>query len=527
MRRALAFALVTAVDAVVRPLTLSVHTHKVLLGPGIEPLRWWLGRLRAWHTFELAARRVPAYRAFLTERGVPRRLRVRGSVADAFARLPEMDKDSYIKRWSIPERSMGGRLPRRGVVVDESSGSSGAPTSWVRGPQERSATRHLLQVGFARTASTLPKQPFVLNAFSLGAWATGMNVTSSLTEVTMIKSIGPDRDKIIRTMQEFGTGYTYIIISYPPFLKALFDDDRLDWRDYDIVAAFGGEGISENMRSHILKYAHTAFGSYGASDLEINLGIETEYTVALRRAIAADPRLAVRVTKQGEYGVLPMVFQFNPFDYLVETNDAGELVITIVRNQNINPRIRYNIHDRGHVMRLKELTPILKELGHGDVVKQQFLDLPLLFHYGRSDMSVDYNGAVVGPDALRDVVYGDPELLALVENHRLISYEDERGDRQLHIALQLTAAAAAGPAPDADRLSARVLAELRRANGDFDNAIKTAPEGTLPTIALYPYRTGPFRGDGAKLKNEYVWQLPADRVGEWDFDLHRVAPRRP
>src|SRR3954451_19021787 len=165
MRRPLTFALVTAVDAVVRPLTVSVHTHRLLLGPGIEPLRWRLGRLRAWHPFELAARRVPAYRAFLKERHVPRRLKIDGSLAESFARLPEMDKESYIKGWSIPERSMGGRLPRRGVVVDESSGSSGAPTSWVRGRQERSAPRQLLQVGFARTAGTLRKQPFVLNAF--------------------------------------------------------------------------------------------------------------------------------------------------------------------------------------------------------------------------------------------------------------------------------------------------------------------------------------------------------------------------
>ncbi|MEO7016344.1 MAG: CoF synthetase, partial [Leifsonia sp.] len=80
-----------------------------------------------------------------------------------------------------------------------------------------------------------------------------------------------------------------------------------------------------------------------------------------------------------------MVFQFNPYDYLIETNDAGELVVTIVRKQNINPRIRYNIHDRGHVIRLKEVTPILRELGHQAVIDQQFLDLPLLFHYGRSD----------------------------------------------------------------------------------------------------------------------------------------------
>ncbi|GAB3165068.1 phenylacetate--CoA ligase family protein [Myceligenerans halotolerans] len=513
------------VDAVVRPLTYSVHTHKFLLGPGIEPLRWWLGRLRGWRTFEFAARHVPAYREFLASRGRDGTLRFRGPLAEAFSGIPEMDKESYIKRWSIPERCVGGKVPRRGVVVDESSGSSGTPTSWVRGRQERAATRQLLQVGFARTASTLQKQPFVLNAFSLGAWATGMNVTSSLTEITMIKSCGPDKDKIISTMREFGTGYTYIITSYPPFLKALFDDDRLDWSEYDIVAAFGGEGISENMRSHILKYAHSAFGSYGASDLEINLSIETDFTVALRRAIAADPRLSERLTKSGEYGVLPMIFQFNPFDYLIETNDDGELLVTIVRDRNINPRIRYNIHDRGHVMRMREVLPVLRELGHTDVLDEKFLDLPLLFHYGRSDLSVDYNGAVVGPDALRDVVHGDAELLDAVENHRLISFEDDDGDRQLHIALQLAEAATESGTLDEAHMRQYITAELRRRNRDFHNGVLTAPDGTLPTIAFYGYRTGPFAQDGGKLKNEYVWQLDQGEITRWAVDLTHTVER--
>ncbi len=526
MKRLLAFALVGLVDGVVRPLTHSVHTHKLLLGPGIEPLRWWFGRRRAWHTFELAARHVPAYRAFLAERGRGGRLRFRGSLTEAFRQIPEMDKESYIKRWSIPDRCFGGELPRRGVVVDESSGSSGTPTSWVRGREERAATRQLLQVGFARTASTLTKQPFVLNAFSLGAWATGMNVTTSLTEITMIKSCGPDKDKIISTMKEFGTDYTYIITSYPPFLKSLFDDDRLDWDEYDIVAAFGGEGISENMRSHILRYAHSAFGSYGASDLEINLSIETDFTVALRRAISEDPRLSDHLTKTGEYGVLPMIFQFNPYDYLVESNDDGELIVTIVRDRNINPRIRYNIHDRGHVMRMRDLLPVLKELGHDEVIREKFLDLPLLFHYGRSDLSVDYNGAVVGPDALRDVIYSNAELLEAVENHRLISYEDANGDRQLHIALQLTAGATAAGTLDQARFRELVMDELRRRNGDFHNAIRTAPDGTLPTIAFYAFHAGPFAEDGSKLKNEYVWQLPQGGLDRWEVDLTHVVARQ-
>jgi phenylacetate-CoA ligase len=294
------FAFVFLMDRFVGLFTPRISTHRILLMPGIEPFRWTAGRWRAWRTFEMAAKRVPAYREFLAEHKVPGKLSLSGNtLMQAFAALPEMDKDSYIKRWAIPARSVGGVLPRHGVVVDESSGSSGVPTSWVRGLEERLATRQLLQVGFSRTAETLKKQPFVLNCFSLGAWATGMNVSTSLTDVTMIKSIGPDRDKVIATMLEFGTDYTYIILSYPPFLKALFEDERIDWEDYDIVAAFGGEGISENMRGHITKYAHSAFGSYGASDLEINIAIETDYTVALRQAIAADPALSVAAHQAG------------------------------------------------------------------------------------------------------------------------------------------------------------------------------------------------------------------------------------
>lgn len=524
MKRRLIFAFLAVLEAVVRLLMPRVGTHKILLAPGIEPLRWRLGRLRAWRTFEQTARKVPAYRAFLAERGFPRRLDVRNGLEAAILTIPEMDKDSYIKRWSIPERSRGGRLPRRGVIVDESSGSSGTPTSWVRGPRERMATRQILQLGYTNTASSMEHPPFVLNAFSLGAWATGMNVTTSLTDVSMIKSIGPDKNKIIQTMREFGTDYTYVILSYPPFLKALFDDDRLDWSQYDIVAAFGGEGISESMRDHILKVAHSAYGSYGASDLEINLALETDLSVELRRAIAAHPELAKRISKRAEYGVLPMIFQFNPFNYLIETNAAGELLVTIARSENLNPRVRYNIHDRGHVLRLRDLEPVLRELGLGGIMRKKQLDLPLLFHYGRSDLSVDFNGAVIGPDSLRDVINAHDLLLGLVENHRLISFEDEHGDRQLHLAIQLIE----GRDPselDGRALAAQIFAELRKANGDFNNAVLTSADAALPTLAFYRFREGPFRGDGSKLKNEYVSHLDAQEAADAGLERGLVAEK--
>lgn len=510
-------------ETVVDLLARRPGTHRLLLAPGFEPLRRRLGERRAYRTFERSARLVPAYRSFLAAHGAPRRLpRDRRRAAAAFAALPVTDKDSYIRPYSIADRCVRGRIPRRGVVVDESSGSSGVPTSWVRGPVERRASRELLRVGFQRTAAGLRMPPFVINAFSLGAWATGMNVSAALTGVAVVKSVGPDPDKIINTMREFGPDFTYVITGYPPFLKGLFDDDRLDWSAYDIVCAFGGEGISEGMRDRILRTAHSVIGAYGASDLEISIATETGFTIALRRAIAADPALSAELTRQDEYGVLPNIFQYNPYAYLIETSDDGELLITLTRPQNLSPRIRYNIHDRGHVARMRDVLPVLRRHGLREVLDARLLDLPLLFQYGRSDSSVDFNGAVVPPDGLRDAVSADPELLDAIENHRLVSYEDDAGDRRLHLALQLA------PGRElADRTGAarRVVRALRRSNADLHNAIRTCAPGTEPTVGFYPHRTGVFADDGATLKNSYVRFLDAAGARAAGIDVQWTAER--
>lgn len=518
IKKAAIFSFVYVQDAFFKLLAKNRAVHTTLFAPGFEKYRVTVGRWRAWRTFERTARTVPAYGEFLQKHNFPTRL----NEVEEFTGIPAMDKTTYIKKWSIPKRCLNGVMPTAGVVVDESSGSSGTPTSWVRGSEERRATRSLLQVGFNRSTDVNNKPIFVLNAFSLGAWATGMNVTASLTDISIIKSIGPDAAKIINTIKEFGDGYTYIILSYPPFLKTLFDHPDLNWRRYDIVAGFGGEGMSENMRTYLQKFAKGGvFGSYGASDLEINIGLETVFSIALRRAFATNRELAERFTKINEYGVLPMVFQFNPYDYVIETNTNGELLVTIARKENISPRIRYNIHDRGHVVRLRDLWPTLQKLQLTEVMDAKFLDLPLLLHYGRSDLSVDYNGAVVAPDTVRDIIYEDPALLEIIENHRLISFEDEKSNKQLHIALQLKKDASLTKGEKA-KLRKQIFQKLLEYNKDFHNACKTSAKDVWPTMEFYTYRSGPFTGDGAKLKNEYVWHLEVSQVAEAKLKLDGI-----
>src|SRR5204863_1767743 len=110
----------------------------------------------------------------------------------------------------------------------------------------------------------------LLNCFALGPWATGMNVSMSLVDVGILKSIGPDQKKLENTLSLFGTGYRYLVFGYPPFIKSFVDTTALDLSQYHMDLVVGGEGISEGLRAHLLKSFQSVISSYGASDLEIN-----------------------------------------------------------------------------------------------------------------------------------------------------------------------------------------------------------------------------------------------------------------
>lgn len=506
MKKTIIFTYVTIQDWLVWVLIHNRHIHRLLFAPGLENFRWVIGRWRAWRTFEMAKKRVPAYRKFL--RGKSRgAISLIGWTPD-FLSIPEMDKHSYILQYPTEERCKDGLIPKAGVVVDESSGSSGTPTSWVRGKVERFASRAILQATFARE---IDHPVFVLNAFSLGAWATGMNVSMSLVDVCIIKSVGPDMVKIIDTIKSFGPKYRYVIMGYPPFLKTLADNPHINWKEYNVIAGFGGESLSENMRDYLLTSFKAVYGSYGASDLEINIAAENDFTIALRRELVKNKTLRDALTRT-EWGVLPMVFQYNSFGYVIESNEKGELLVTIAGADNISPRIRYNIHDRGHVIRIAELKKLLKEHQAHHVPSAMTLDLPILFYYGRSDLTVSYYGAKITPDSIREILYEHPDLMKRLSSFQLISYEDKSLQKHLLFALEMNKDEDTLDKAKAKELEIEIIEKLQVKNLDFASAYGMATPETIPTLQSYHYKEGPFAGTGMKLKNEYVATLEYEQA---------------
>jgi len=468
------------------------RAYMLLSAEALQSVLVRIGRLRAHAVYLKAQDRCPAYREFLQREGYNngRRWRLAG--------LPIMTKENYVKRYSIEARCYDGRLPAAGVVIDESSGSSGVPNNWVRSVEERADVKRILQLNYQliyRDSGCI-----LLNCFALGPWATGMNVSMSLVDVGILKSIGPDQKKLENTLELFGPDYRYLVFGYPPFIKSFVDSTRLDLKRYRMDLIVGGEGISEPLRTYLLQFFQTVISSYGASDLEINIAVETELTINLRRLCLKDRALAQKLFGRE---AVPMIFQYNALDYTIETTDGGELVFTIGRQTSAAPKLRYNLHDVGGTMTYKQLVVQLAANGIeiAALAKRQS-HFPLLFVYGRSDLTVPFYGAKVYPTDIEEIINAHPALVKQVNSFQIASYEDAQINRRLKIRLETVKDLSAG-LPSVEELRDIFFDGLCRYNQDFREVTKMFDRSCVE-IEVYEYETGPFRERDIRVKNRYI-----------------------
>jgi phenylacetate-CoA ligase len=459
-------------------------------------LQWFLtrvGRLGAHAVYLKARTTCPAYQDFLDKMGYQEKRPWR---LDA---LPEMTKENYVKKYSIEQRCYGGVIPKVGVVIDESSGSTGMPNNWVRSAAERTDVKRILQLNYQLIFGQ--SGCILLNCFALGPWATGMNISMSLVEMGILKSIGPDQRKLENTLELFGPKYRYLIFGYPPFIRAFVDETRLDLSEYHFDLIVGGEGLSESLRSHLRQYAGSVISSYGASDLEINMAVETELTIALRRLCLKNEALSRQLFGRDSP---PMIFQYNALDYTIETNAENELLFTLGRQSGAAPKIRYNLRDSGGVLSFGSLSGVLEKNGIPlSALVTRYSSLPLLFVYGRNDATVPFYGAKIYPADLERVINEDPVLAAEIHSFQLKVIEDEQLKNKLQVHLELSKNRADGMLPEIENLQELIFSGLIRVNQDFREVTKMFDRSQVQ-VFLYAYENGPFAGRDVRIKNKYI-----------------------
>jgi phenylacetate-CoA ligase len=473
-----------------RFISIDRRTYMVLSAASLQSFLARIGMMRAHAVFLKAYDCCPAYQQFLEGEGYQRKGKWK------LSELPVTNKENYVKKYSIEERCYDGKIPAAGVVIDESSGSSGVPNNWVRSAQEREDVKHILQLNYQliyRDSGCI-----LLNCFALGPWATGMNVSMSLVDVGILKSIGPDQKKLENTLTIFGPSYRYLVFGYPPFIKSFVDSTELDLAKYRMDLIVGGEGISESLRTYLLKSFQSVISSYGASDLEINIAVETPLTIALRRLCLARPELSERLFGRQ---TPPMIFQYNALDYIIETQSTGELLFTIGRQTSAAPKIRYNLKDLGGVMTHRELGAKLRNL---DLQIEDFgtpqSSFPILFVFGRADLTVPFYGAKVYPTDIEDLINAHPLLVKQINSFQLTSYEDDQINRRLRIHLE-TAKGFKGTLPDG--LRDLFFNGLCGCNQDFREVTRMFDRDCVE-IEVHKFETGPFEGRDIRIKNKYI-----------------------
>jgi phenylacetate-CoA ligase len=473
-----------------------------------------IGQLRAERAAWRAARNVPAYRRFLVEQGV--------DSDDLFplgilTRLPETDKPSYIDRYPVLERCVNGAIPFPGTTIDESSGSTGTPYNWIRGPRERMVAHRNISF-FARYA--FGRTPLVtLNAFSMGAWATGFNMSLGMTRHGIVKSIGPDIDKLLSSLEYLGPSYRFLVAGYPPFLKHLIDEGvrrGFPWSAYQLHALVGGEGMTEELRDTLLQVFRSVYSGYGATDIEIGMAAESPVSVAIRRI--ARQRPDVRTALFGADSRLPMVFQYNPLIHYLEVNAEREVVCTVSRLDLLAPRIRYNVHDEGGLVSFAAARRVLADAGfdirrlgrypeasgpRGRLRWSKPIPLPFLFIYGRRDATVSVMGANIYPEDIEVLLYGDPELVPRLHSFLLDVVDDASGMPRPAIALELTDLAGVDDAWRA-AYAARLRDGLTALNNDYRTSVAEFPAAMLPTVSTHLPGEGPFAADATRIKQRRV-----------------------
>ena len=477
-------------------------------------------------TARRALRGVPAYADFVATQGWP--LASDGSVASGTARrdpaawlamLPMTDKHTYIDRYCLAQRCRGGVVPTVDAELDESSGSSGTPYTWVRGAAELREThatmailaRHLLDHDDCRD------RPLVtLNGFSMGAWATGTNVTAALKRLGVVKSTGPDTEKMFSAMKLLGPDRVYVIAGYPPFLRRLLDvarEQQFDLSAYTMFGVVGGEGMSEALRSRLERDFKAVYSAYGASDLDIGVAAETPLSIEIRRLAACEPGLALALF--GTTSRLPMVFQYDPSDYYVETVQ-GELVVTVNRPSLVSPRVRYNVHDAGGTLSYDAALAACAQWGvdpisaararHG----QRPFELPFLYVHGRSDSTISFMGANIYPEdveqALGECADADAfagfalELLDIDDG----GSESVSGAVRPCVHVELTDADRIDDTQLRDRIIAAVRDRLLANTADYRSAVAEDPAAADLRAVLHLEGTGPFSGNATRIKRRYI-----------------------
>jgi phenylacetate-coenzyme A ligase PaaK-like adenylate-forming protein len=547
------------------------------------------------------AKRAPAYRQHLADSSFVEHSKTR------FNEIPITTKDNYIKPnarkpWTT---HINGKLPQKSKI-DTSTGTTDAPTIWERSDEEIQTVKSSMKTAWELLMGE--RTPYLINAFALGPWATGLSIHEIGRELGTTYSVGADMEKIMQAVEmqynyeqarlgeeitnlknklngrslwhkehiedelkslvndilndlldhpkktcdaviseylsqgDYRYLYRYrsefssmvkllnaekkqiTILGYPPFLLDIpkyFSEKGKDFKRYHAVAGVGGQAIGESMRQ---KMKHDGFSkvtsSYGASDLDINLGIETDNEIDLRELLNQNPQMAREL--YGPNKGVPMVYRYDPLNYHIECADENDhLIFTCNRENRSSPRVRYDLKDTGRVYAASDVNAMLVKHGF---FQELDTNLPYIFIWGR-DSTAGYGTCNVPFDELEEAL-DKVDTDKKIWKRAFLSYEKQHISR-FDILLELNDDVDFFEKEDMESFHAALIKAMSDKNEYFAEEIQRLGDNdVLPKIRIYKRLESPIIEPGGQRKQVMVFKkgdnVTKEGLGEKNRD-YRVA----
>lgn len=462
-----------------------------------------IGERRALSVFKQCANSIPAYRHFLQKHHIDSA--TIHTLNDFRDKVPETDKDSYVTKYPFMQQCKNSLLPHFGLLV-ESSGSSGKPTNWIEAAEENQILLKEVKFETEYLFHSSKNRYIVLSCWSLGPWAADLKFCYFFEHVGIVKNIGPNLDNVIETMKMFGPEYQYLIGGYPPFLKNLVDSGKLNWKKYGVDLLTGGEGFVKGWRRYVLsrlKNGARIFSAYGSSDLDTAMGIETPLCVMMKELIDDHPDVSKELFGSSEP---PMIFQYDPtLHYIEPSKGKTEFSVTKLNSKIPNVMVKYNIHDRGGVLRYDELIRSLakkiprfaKEYAG---YKKEALQLPFLWIGGRTDSTISINGTNIYPQQVESALLTNRELYKRINTFQISQKYEFKKDAFFTVKIELKQGVHQTPALKKE--CQKTIFNGMKLNREYAQAVREFPQNFTPLVEVYAFKTGPFVS--VSIKNKYI-----------------------
>ncbi len=455
---------------------------------------------RALSFFKYVSKNVPAYKDFLKKNKIdPEKIQNQND----FNLIPWTDKENYISKYSLEDRSFGGGNLKNNLIAI-SSGTTGNPTLWARSAYQEYEAFVFHQKLFIDQFEVHKKTTLVLIGFPMGVYVSGIATLLPTWLLTQkypglsVVSVGNNKADMLKAMEQLSYSYDQtILVGHPFFLKDVIETAtarKIKLDKFNISLMFCSEGFSEDWREYVSSVLNPkgkvkAINTYGSSEFLL-MANENQRTIDFRKAVNGT---ALGDKLFGSRNV-PSLFEYNPYHRYLQESSNGEILCTAVSGV---PLIRYNMHDAGKIISAQQFNLYSRQLN----LKPTKSNLPIVVLQGRSDYGAVFYAANIYPNNIHAALQHDKLFKKLTGKFSLEKKYKNNMDEDLVIHIELQDKALANK----DLLKFikdNVIKTLSSLNLEYQFLQKNLDKNIDPKIKLHAYQHPKYFKPG--LKPRYI-----------------------